>query len=300
MRIVVALGGNAIQRRDDAGTASEQRAAIREACGPLAQLAADHELVVTHGNGPQVGYLLEQAEATAPRLPGMPLDVLVAETQGMIGYLLQQELAAEFRRERNGRDVVTLITQVVVDPSDPAFLRTSKPIGPWLSREGGEQLRRAGIPVVEIDGRYRRTVPSPWPKAIVEIDALRSLLDAGALPIVAGGGGVPVVREGSGTRGVAAVIDKDRTAALLVKELKADLLLILTDVDGVIVNGEAVPELAAEHAALALAAGVFPPGSMGPKIEAALDARHAGARSIIAHLDRALDAVEGHSGTEIT
>lgn len=299
MLVVVALGGNAIQRRDEAGTASEQRAAIREACASLAKLASRHELVVTHGNGPQVGLLLAQNEAASPLLPAMPLDVLDAESQGMIGYLLQQELAAALARVATPKPVTTIVTQVVVDPGDRAFTYPTKPVGAWLSKAVGENLRRAGVPVVELDGRYRRTVPSPSPVAIVEIDAVRALLASGCVPIVAGGGGVPVVREGNGTRGVAAVIDKDRTAALIVRELNAGALLILTDVDAVLVDGKPVRRLASDHAALALAAGEFPPGSMGPKIEAALEARSAGARAVIARLDRAVEALDGEAGTEI-
>lgn len=301
MRIVVALGGNAIQQRDDVGTAAEQRAAIREACDSLAALAGEHELIVTHGNGPQVGLLVEQNEAAAPRLPEMPLDVLVAETQGMLGYLLQQELAAALVRRRSPKPVATVVTRVLVNPADPAFLRSSKPVGPFLGAKAAEGLKAAGVRVAEVEpGKWRRTVPSPSPVKIVEEESIRALLDAGAIPIVAGGGGIPVLPEGSGTRGVAAVIDKDRTAALLVEAFKADLLLILTDVEAVEVDGRPYRTLAAEHAALALASGVFPPGSMGPKIEAALVARRAGARVVIAHLDRAIEAVAGESGTEIS
>jgi len=299
VRIVVALGGNAIQRRDQAGTAAEQRAAIREACASLAKLADGNELIITHGNGPQVGLLLAQNEAAAPRLPAMPLDVLDAESQGMIGYLLQQELSAALVRSGTPRPVAAVVTQVIVDPGDKAFTYPTKPIGSWLSPEVGLGLKNAGIPVVEVDGRYRRTVPSPLPIAVVELDAVRALLASGCVPIVAGGGGVPVVREGNGTRGVAAVVDKDRTAALLVRELHADVLLILTDIDAVRVDGRPVRRLASDHAALALAAGAFPAGSMGPKIEAALDARSAGARAVIAHLQRAVEALAGESGTEL-
>jgi carbamate kinase len=229
----------------------------------------------------------------------MPLDVLDAESQGMIGYVLQQELGAALTYAGIPRPVVSVVTQVVVDAEDRAFTFPTKPIGSWLRKEAGEALKKAGIPIVEIDGKYRRTVPSPMPKAIVEIDAVRILLEAGCVPVVAGGGGIPVVREGSGYRGIAAVIDKDRTAALLAAQLNADLLLILTDVEAIEIDGRAFRELGADHAALALANGVFPPGSMGPKIEAALEARRTGIRAVVAHLDKAVDAVNGRSGTEI-
>ncbi|MCA1831716.1 MAG: carbamate kinase [Actinomycetota bacterium] len=301
MRIVVALGGNAIQQRDDVGTAAEQRASIREACDALANLAREHELIVTHGNGPQVGLLLAQNEAAAPRLPEMPLDVLVAETQGMLGYMIQQELNAAFVRAGVGRQAVSVTTQVVVDASDPAFVRSSKPVGSFLSRAAAAEMRRAGITITEVSGgKWRRTVASPTPIRIVEEGAIAALVQAGAVPIVAGGGGIPVVAEGNGTRGVAAVIDKDRTAALLARTFRAGMLLILTDVDAVEIDGRQYRELGADHAALALANGVFPPGSMGPKIEAAVTARQAGIRVVIANLDKASEAVAGESGTEIT
>jgi carbamate kinase len=300
MRIVVALGGNAILQRDDAGTAAEMRAAARDACSGIAVLAREHEIVLTHGNGPQVGFLLAQNELGAPRLPEMPLDVLVAETQGMLGYILQQELNAELVRARVRRQAVTLVTQVLVDASDRAFMFPTKPVGPFLSSSSASSLRARGVPVVDVGGgKWRRTVSSPLPLRIIEERAVAAALSSGYIPIAAGGGGVPVVAEGSGTRGVAAVIDKDRTAAILAKSLHADLLLILTDVEAVIVDDKPVRRLAAEHAALALAAGAFPPGSMGPKIEAALDARTAGIRCVIADLDHAVEAVAGSSGTEI-
>jgi carbamate kinase len=299
MRLVVALGGNAIQQRDDIGTAAEQRAAIREAADALAGLARAHELILTHGNGPQVGLLLSQNEAGAPLLPEMPLDVLVAQTQGLIGYMIQQELDAALVRAGVPRQAVTIATQVIVDASDPAFVRSSKPVGPFLSKESADRLRKAGIPATKIGEKWRRTVASPAPVKIVEERAIGALLAAGCIPIVAGGGGIPVVAEGSGTRGVPAVIDKDRTAALLATTFRADLLLILTDVPAVEIDGKAYHQLAADRAALALAGGEFPPGSMGPKIEAAIAARQAGVRAVIAHLDHAAEAVAGESGTEI-
>lgn len=300
MRIVVALGGNAILQRDDAGTAAEMRAAARDACTGIAALAREHEIILTHGNGPQVGLLLAQNEVAAPRLPEMPLDVLVAETQGMLGYMLQQELNAALVRAHVRRHAVTIVTQVVVDPEDRAFTYPTKPVGFFLSAKAAARLKAAGLPVTDVGGgKWRRTVASPSPVRIIEERGIAAVLAAGYVPIAAGGGGVPVVAEGSGTRGVAAVIDKDRTAAVLAKALRADLLLILTDVESVLIEGKPVRRLAPEHAALALAAGVFPAGSMGPKIEAALDARKAGARCVIAHLDQAVEAVAGDAGTEI-
>jgi carbamate kinase len=305
VRLVVALGGNAILRRDERGTAAEQRAANREACDGLAALAAsDNELVVVHGNGPQVGALMLQNVSAEAVAPAMPLDVLVAQTQGSLGYLMQQELAAALRRRARERPVVSIVTQVVVDAADPAFLRPTKPIGPHLSAAAAGDLRRSGVPVTEVPGgAWRRVVPSPRPIAIVEEEPIRALISAGVTPIVAGGGGVPVVREGSGFRGVEGVIDKDLTAALVVDLVAADGLVILTDVGRVVLDRgtraeRAVDKLAIDEALLAMEQGQFPPGSMGPKIEAALAAVRAGRRAVIGALDAAASILDG-SGTEI-
>ena len=305
MRVVVALGGNAILRRDERGTASEQRAAVREACEGLADLAAaGHDLVVTHGNGPQVGALMIQHHAAEYSVPAMPLDVLVAQTQGQLGYLMQQELSGALRRRHVDRPVVSLVTQVVVDPADPAFVRPTKPVGPHLSAEQARELRRASIPVTEVPGgAWRRVVPSPRPREIVERDALRAIADAGGVPIAAGGGGVPVVVEGSGHRGIEGVVDKDLTAALLANAVDAGALVILTDVERVILNRgtrreQAVARLTIAEACGALDAGQFPPGSMGPKIEAAVAAAKEGRRAVIAGLSAAARALDG-AGTEI-
>ena len=305
MRLVVALGGNAILRRDERGTAAEQRAAVREACDGLAALAAsDNELVVVHGNGPQVGALLLQNVSAEVVAPVMPLDVLVAQTQGSLGYLLQQELAAAMRRRARERPVVAIVTQVLVDPADPAFVRPTKPIGPHLSAAAAGDLRRSGVPVTEVPGgAWRRVVPSPRPIAIVEEESIRALASAGVTPIVAGGGGVPVVREGSGFRGVEGVIDKDLTAALVADLVAADGLVILTDVARVVLDRgtraeRAVDKLTIDEALLAMEQGQFPPGSMGPKIEAAVGAARAGRRAIIGALESAASILDG-SGTEI-
>lgn len=305
MRLVVALGGNAILRRGGRGTAAEQRAAVREACDGLAALAATgNELVVVHGNGPQVGALLLQNASAEAVAPAMPLDVLVAQTQGSLGYLLQQELAAALRRRARERPVVSIVTQVVVDPADPAFMRPTKPIGPHLSAAAAGELRRSGVAVTEVPGgAWRRVVPSPRPIAIVEEDAIRALVAAGVAPVVAGGGGVPVVREGSGFRGVEGVVDKDLTAAVVAGLIAADALVILTDVERVLLDRgtraeRAVDKLAVDEALQALEQGQFPPGSMGPKIEAAVSAVRAGRRAIIGPLEAAASILDG-SGTEI-
>ena len=305
MRLVVALGGNAILRRGERGTAAEQRAAIDEACEGLAALAAaGHSLVIVHGNGPQVGALLIQHAAAQASVPPMPLDVLVAQTQGGLGYLLQQSLAAAFAVRHVEQTVVSIVTQVVVDPADPAFARPTKPIGPHLSRVGALELRRSGVAVTEIPGgAWRRVVPSPRPLEIIEEDALRSLIEAGVVPIAAGGGGVPVVREGDAYRGVEGVVDKDLAAALVAEFVDADALVILTDVERVLLDRgtrseRAAAKLTLEEAQAALEGGQFPAGSMGPKIEAAIGAVRAGRRAVICSLASAPKALEG-AGTEI-
>ena len=305
MRLVVALGGNAILRRGESGTVSEQRAAIRDASDGLGRLAAaGHGLVVTHGNGPQVGALLIQQQAARALVPPMPLDVLVAQSQGQLGFLLAAELRAALRRREVDRPVVAVVTQVVVDGGDPAFARPTKPIGPYLSEEEALLLRRSSVPVTEVPGgAWRRVVPSPRPIAIVEEEPLRELIAAGAVPIAAGGGGVPVVREEGGTRGVEGVVDKDFVAVLLAEVVAADALVILTDVERVILDRgtrreQAARRLTIAEAKRALEEGQFPPGSMGPKVEAAVRAASAGRRAIIAPLSSAGAALDG-AGTEI-
>ncbi|HEX9775048.1 MAG TPA: carbamate kinase [Actinomycetota bacterium] len=305
MRIVVALGGNAILKRGDRGTIAQQRAAVREACEELAVLAAGNELVVTHGNGPQVGRLMLQDEAMPDALPRFPLDVHVAETQGQLGYLIQQELSAALVRARDPRPVVTLVTQVVVDAGDPGFIRPTKPVGPHLSKKGAAEYRARGVPIAEVPGGgWRRVVASPEPVAIVEAGTIRALADAGAVPIAAGGGGVPVVRDGSGVRGVAAVIDKDLTAAVLARAVGADALLIVTDVDAVYRkfgtdDAEPISMLRAADARAGVEDGTFARGSMAEKVLAAAAAAEAGMRAVITSLGRGREALAGEAGTRV-
>ena len=305
MRVVVALGGNAILQRGERGTASEQRAAVREACEGLAELAArGNELVVTHGNGPQVGALMLQHQSSELIVPAMPLDVLVAQTEGQLGYVMQQELTGALRRRGLGPPVASVVTQVVVDPADPAFVRPTKPVGPYLSADQAREMKRASVPVIEVPGgAWRRVVPSPRPREIVERVAIRALVDAGAVPIAAGGGGVPVVVEGSGYRGIEGVVDKDLTAAMLAGAVDADALVILTDVDRVIMDRgtrrqRAASKLTVAEACAALEGGQFPRGSMGPKIEAAVQAVQEGRRAVICSMAAAAESLSG-AGTEI-
>ncbi|GAC1423840.1 MAG: carbamate kinase [Actinomycetota bacterium] len=303
-RVVVALGGNALLRKGQLGTISEQRATVAQACSVLAALHASAvRLIVTHGNGPQVGRLLVQNASAERRIPPMPLDVLGAQSQAQIGYLLQQALGAAIAPV----PVVTLITQTVVDAADPAFGNPSKPIGPYLLAPAARALEARDVPVArdEVRGGWRRVVPSPKPICFLEQAAIDALIEAGIVPIIAGGGGVPVVADPSGGwRGVEAVVDKDLAAAVLAKELRASTLLILTDVEHVLSGrgGSAersIGTITAAEARALMIQGEFPAGSMGPKVEAAISAAEAGARSIITSLECALDAMEGRAGTEI-
>ncbi len=298
MRVVVALGGNALLRRGEPLEADVQRRNIKRAVDALAPVAAEHELAITHGNGPQVGLLA--LESYAYREVGeYPLDVLGAESEGMIGYMIEQELAGRLP----GRETAVLLTQVAVDPEDPAFRNPTKPIGPWYDKGDAERLgSERGWSFVATGGQYRRVVPSPLPRRILEIGTIRLLIDAGVIVISVGGGGIPVIVSDDGViRGVEGVIDKDRAAALLASEIGADALLLLTDVDGVYAGwgteeqrrlGETTPE---ELGALDLEAG-----SMGPKVEAACTfARHTGGLAGIGALEDAGAILAGEAGTRI-
>ncbi len=294
MRVVVALGGNALLKRGEPLDIATQTPNAEAAARSIAALAEAHDVIVTHGNGPQIGLLALQAMSDpAPT----PLDVLGAESEGMIGYLLARALASRLRE----RPILSVLTQVEVDPGDPAFARPTKPIGPFYGPAQWRALAAAhGWAGVEDRGQMRRVVPSPLPKRIVEREAIARLWRAGVLAICAGGGGIPVVREDSGAlRGVEAVVDKDRTAALLAAELGADALLLLTDVEGVYANwGKPDARLLRHVSARDAAALALPPGSMGPKVEAA--AWFAGrGKAVIAALDRAVPALAGEAGTAV-
>ena len=267
MRIVVALGGNALLRRGETADAAAQRRNVEDAVRALSELAVEHELVITHGNGPQVGLLAIQGEAYR-RVAPYPLDVLGAESEGMIGYLLDQELVNAL----GARPVATLLTQVIVEADDPAFERPSKFIGPVYTREIAARLAAERGWAVAADGpHWRRVVPSPEPRSIVELSTIRLLVDAGVLVVCVGGGGIPVTVDRDGRlHGVEAVIDKDRAAALLALGLKADALLLLTDVDAVErAYGTPDAEPVARATWAELLALELPAGSMGPKAEAA-------------------------------
>jgi carbamate kinase len=293
MRIVAALGGNALLRRGEPLDPAAQQRNVEIAADALAGLASEHDLVVTHGNGPQVGLLAMQQGNHYP----FPLDVLGAETEGMIGYLIEQALGNRLP----GRCVATLLTRTEVDPADPAFLHPSKPIGPLYKHHAALEMAQARGWVVAPDGdRWRRVVPSPRPRRIVEIDAIELLVQAGAIVVCTGGGGIPVVRGAGGAlHGVEAVVDKDLAAAHLAIDLRADALLMLTDVDG-LYDGWPPPDatLLREATPDALREMALAPGSMGPKAEAAATFVSAtGGIATIGALGDARALLSGDAGT---
>ena len=299
MTTVVALGGNALIRAGDRGTAAEQAARLRETADALAPLLRDGNVVITHGNGPQVGNELLRQERSADEVPPLPLYLAVAQTQAEIGSMIETELGPAA-----GRPVACLLTHVVVDERDPAFERPTKPIGPFYPTEQARTLEaERGWQLVEEHGRgWRRTVPSPTPLEIVEADQIRALLSAGALPVACGGGGIPVIRRGDRLEGVDAVIDKDRASAVLADELGAGRLLILTDVPAVkrafgTPAEEEIRELKAAEAAELLPE--LAEGSMRPKVEAAIAMARSGGEAIITSLKGVEAALQGEAGTKI-
>ncbi|MBC7954658.1 MAG: carbamate kinase [Cytophagales bacterium] len=299
MRLVVALGGNALLRRGEALSADNQLHNVRIAAAQLARVALKHELVLTHGNGPQVGLLaLQSAAYTA--VEAYPLDVLGAQTDGMIGYLLEQELSNLLPR---GKAVVTLLTRVEVNLDDPAFATPSKPIGPVYSREEADRAAADKHWAIAADGTgFRRVVASPMPQRVLGIDPIRWLLAHQALVIAAGGGGIPVAVAANGHRhGVEAVIDKDLCSGVLARELNADCLVIATDVDAVYLDWGLPSQRALRHVSTAeLRRHRFAAGSMGPKVEAACRfAEATGQRALIGSLEHIEAMLEGQAGTEI-
>ncbi|MDV2481230.1 carbamate kinase [Methanoculleus sp. Wushi-C6] len=307
--VVIALGGNAILQHREAGTAEEQLANLRRASRRIAEIARDgYAVAVTHGNGPQVGDILLRNEIAKDVLPPMPLDVCGAESQGMIGYLLQQALGEALIETGLDMPVATVLTRTLVDGGDPAFENPEKPIGPTCTAMQARGIEREkGWRMAQVPGQgCRRVVPSPRPLALVEGEAIARLFAAGVVVIAAGGGGVPVVRESGGALcGVEAVVDKDYTAALLARLIGAGDLLLLTDVERVALNygrpdQQEIREMTVAEARRHLAAGQFPAGSMGPKVEAAVGFLEAGGeRATIASLDSAAGALAGRAGTRI-
>ncbi len=311
MKVLVSLGGNAILKHGQKGTAEEQAANVQNTARHLAALLRRGErIAITHGNGPQVGNILLQNEIAKETLPPMPLDVCGAESQGMIGYMLQRALRSELESGESNVPVATMVSQTLVDAEDPAFKNPTKPVGPFYTATEARQLRESkGWHIISDSGRgYRRVVPSPTPLDILEKETIIRQFETGTVVISVGGGGVPVIRDKDGKiRGVEAVLDKDRTAALLGKILGVETLLILTDVEKVFINygkadQRALDRMTVQECRKYLTEGQFPAGSMGPKIESAVRFLSGSSRKrvVIASLEKAEEALKGSAGTTIT
>ena len=309
-RIVIALGGNALQSGKGEATAEAQLQVVKKTCEHVAQISGQgYEIAVVHGNGPQVGRIVMASEAARDVTPSMPFDVCGAMSQGYIGYHIQQCLKYALNKDNRNIPVVTVATQMIVDEKDPAFQNPTKPIGPFYTEEEAKELEASkGWTMKEDAGRgWRRVVASPIPKRIVEIDAVRQLWDR-SIVITCGGGGIPVVERMDGhLEGVAAVIDKDFAAELLAEDVEADILMILTEVEKVAINFNKPDQEDLDHLTLMDAAryieeGQFPAGSMLPKVEAAMKfvRRYPSKKAIITSLDKAVEALAGETGTVIT
>jgi len=307
--MLLAVGGNSLIRAGEKGTITEQLANARRTAAEIVKLVGEgYRIVITHGNGPQVGAALLRSERGASQVPGHPLDVCDACTQGEIGYLLQQSLETELHLARLAVPVVTLLTQVLVSLDDPAMQHPTKPIGPFYSRADAEQRQRLfGWQIVEDAARgYRRVVPSPEPLAVLELEVIRDLVDRGVLVIACGGGGIPVAWKDGRLQGVEAVIDKDRASALLASRLGSDLFVISTDTDYVYLDykkptQKALRAVTPRELQKFADAGHFPPGNMGPKVESVLRFLKQGGREAIITSDANLSkAVAGLAGTHVS
>jgi len=309
--VVVALGGNSFISDETHQSVPDQYLAAERACSHIVPLLRDPDLrlVVTHGNGPQVGFILRRSELAAPAMHQVPLDSCVADTQGALGYQLERALRNELRHHRLARSPAAVVTLVLVDRDDPAFRHPSKPIGAFLSKERAEEHRQKdGWEVAEDAGRgWRRVVASPTPKAILDLDAVRSLLDAGFVVVAAGGGGIAVIEDPSGDiSGATAVVDKDLTSSLLARQLGAEVLVITTGVEKVYLDYGTPGQKALDAITLAeakryVAQGHFKPGSMLPKVEAIIAFLEGGGRqAIITDSEHVAAALEGRGGTRIT
>ena len=308
-RIIIALGGNALEKKGLPPTAESQLAVAGETVKYIADIIEEgHEIIIAHGNGPQVGRILLASEGSSSVTPAMPFDVCGAMSQGYIGYQLQQALGAELERRNILKPVATVVTQVVVDKNDPGFINPTKPIGPFYEKEEAKKIAaEKGFTMKEDSGRgYRRVVASPIPVKIVEIDSVKTLVAAGVVVIACGGGGIPVVEENGTYRGVAAVIDKDFASEKLAEDLNADLLVILTEVNKVCVDfgkpdQKELDEMTTDEAKKFADEGHFAPGSMLPKVRAAVKFAESkeGRIAAIASLNQAKGALRGEAGTRI-
>lgn len=309
-KIVIALGGNALQEAGKPATAQAQLEVVEKTSEYIADIIeAGYNVVLAHGNGPQVGRIVIQNEYASSQTPAMPFDVCGAMSQGMIGYHMQQGLSKVLRKRGNNTCVATVVTQVVVDKNDPKFLAPSKPIGPFYSEEEAKKLAaEKGYSMKEDAGRgWRRVVASPIPVEIIELDAVKCLVNNGFIAITVGGGGIPVIRDEAGDLvGTAAVIDKDLASEKLAEDLDCDVLVILTAVEQVCINygkpdQKALSALGIDDARKYMAEGHFAPGSMLPKIEAAVKfvESRKGRKAIITSLDKAVEALAGNAGTTL-
>jgi len=306
MKVVVALGGNALIKRDQKGTSEEQFETTMHSVSDIVKMIENGwEVVITHGNGPQVGSILLQQDVAKSVAPPMPLDVCVAQSQGQIGYMIQQCLLASLSHRGVEKEVAAMITQVLVDENDPAFENPTKPVGPVYRYDEALLRLKEGYIMSRQKGGWRIVVPSPDPISIIESEAIKKLIDSGIIVIAVGGGGIPVVNGKKGMEGREAVIDKDLASERLASEIGADVLLILTDVDAVYLNYGSENQKKLEKVGLEeiedyYRQGQFPPGSMGPKILAAIRfLENGGKKAIISSIEHAWDALEGKAGTQI-
>jgi carbamate kinase len=305
--IVAALGGNAIIKHGEQGTFAQQFRNTYESMGYIAHLiSAGHQVVLTHGNGPQVGFIMIQAEAAAGKVPTAPLHVDVAQSQGSMGYMIAQSLINQLQAHGIDISVAAVVTQVLVNRDDPAMQHPTKPVGAFYTRERAAELERLGHAIVEDSGRgWRRVVPSPRPIRIIEAAIIKELVQAGTIVVACGGGGIPVANENGTLKGVDAVIDKDLASSLLAIELKARVLMFLTTVDRVALNYNTPRQLDLEQLSLTeaqqyLREGQFPPGSMGPKIEAAIEfLENGGERAVVCRPESVVEALAERAGTVI-
>ena len=307
--LVIAIGGNAILKEGQRGTAEEQYENVRTCVGPIVELYQQgYRIVLVHGNGPQVGNILLQAESASDLVAPQPIDLCGAQTQGQMGYMIQRAMHNCFMEKNVPGKITSVVTQVVVDREDPAFREPTKPIGPFYTRERAEQLQKEHPEAVfkEDSGRgWRRVVASPRPIRIIEKESVNALLDQGHIVVTGGGGGIPIAQEGNRYTGVEAVVDKDLVSAIIARDVRADQLVILTGVDQVYVDfgkptQRPIERMSVAQARAYLEEGQFPPGSMKPKIEAALGYLAQGGREVlITSIEMLPRALEGKSGTVI-
>ncbi|MEM0467033.1 MAG: carbamate kinase [Candidatus Thermoplasmatota archaeon] len=306
-RAVIALGGNALIKKGQKGTIYEQFANTRESCKAIVNMIhAGWDVAITHGNGPQVGAIFLQNEAAKHITPAMPLGICVAESEGLIGYMIQQCLSNALRKNHIEKPVIALITQVLVDRDDPSLLNPTKPIGPYYTEEEAKQMIRDGYAMTKLPRGWRMLAPSPDPKKIVEGDVIKKLLDDGIIVIASGGGGMPVIeKQGWGLDGLEAVVDKDLAAERLAEAVNAELLMILTDVEQVYIRYGTKEQQPLQNVTLSeikqyYEQGEFPPGNMGPKILAAIRfLEYGGKKVIISNIEKGWEALHGKTGTTV-